>query len=150
MNNEEITTTENQLPQFLKIVCILSFIGCGLGIFSNVFGLLALKTTHAFNLALMEAASKSGEMLDPETMLFNSKVTIISGIISSIGCLVGAILMWKLKKIGFYIYTVFQICSILFPILFPMMPSTLLMTFLGLLIPVAFIVMYAINLKHMK
>jgi hypothetical protein len=121
-----------------------------LGIFSNVFGLLALKTTHAFNVALMEAATKSGEMLDPETMLFNGKVTIISGIISSIGCLVGAILMWKLKKIGFYIYTFFQTCSMIFPILFPMLPGTLFMTFLGLSIPLAFIVMYALNLKHFK
>ena len=150
MNNEENIIIENKLPQFLKVLCILTFIGGGLGIFSNVFGLLALKTTHSFNVALMEAAAKSGEMLDPETMLYNSKVTIISGIISSIGCLIGAILMWKLKKTGFYIYTFFQICSIIFPILFPIIPGTTLMTILGLLFPLAFIVLYAINLKHMK
>lgn len=152
MNTEENLNlnTENKLPAFLKVICILTFIGSGLAIFSNVFALFALKTTHAFNVAIMEAAAKSGEMLDPETMFFNSKVTIISGIISSIGCLVGAILMWKLKKVGYYVYLISQICSIVFPFVFPIIPGTSLMTILSLIFPIGFIVMYSVNLKHLS
>lgn len=150
MNFEENTIKENQLPQFLKVLCILTFIGTGLGILFNIFGFLALNMTHAFNVAMMEAAAKSGEVLDPETLLFNTKVTLLTGIFTSIGCLIGAIFMWKLHKIGFTIYTISQACYIVFPILFPMTAELSLSTFLWPLIPVAFVIMYAINLKHMK
>ena len=43
MNFEENTIKENQLPQFLKVLCILTFIGTGLGILFNIFGFLNLQ-----------------------------------------------------------------------------------------------------------
>ena len=58
--------------------------------------------------------------------------------------------MWKLKKTGFYIYTVGQLAYVIVP--FVMIGGGLagLMGIVGAIFPVIFIILYALNLKHMS
>ena len=59
--------------------------------------------------------------------------------------LFGVIKMWKLQKQGFYIYTGTAVAGIILPLIFGIAFSTF-----GTIISVAFIAMYAANLKHMN
>jgi hypothetical protein len=114
------------VPKFLKVLCILSFIMCGLYILSHIF--------------------KSIYSVVPSLIGENLIITLIS--------LTGVILMWRLKKIGYFIYilskTFIYIIFIniiskhgsghgfVYVILIPLIPFD-----------IAFMVMYATQLKHM-
>jgi len=87
------------------------------------------------------------EMSTPE----NLRKSAIADFITSLLCLAGAVLMWKLRKTGFYIYTLGTILSIIIPFyLFGSNPvsniSAGLVGFIGIL----FVIFYAMNLKSMK
>jgi len=73
--------------------------------------------------------------------------TLLSLIIGA----VGIIFMYQLKKIGFHLYVVYSILPILWLYLF--LPGDKIPNFLvfgSLFISLLFIILYAINLKHMK
>jgi len=62
------------------------------------------------------------------------------------GSLFGAIMMWKLKKTGFYLYVAANIIAAILPMVW--LGSAF--AIMGFIWPVIFIVLYAINLKHLK
>jgi hypothetical protein len=117
--------TNSTRPTFLTVLCILSFIGCGLA----VLGSFATIT----------------------------KLTGILGLVAALVCLYGVIQMWKLKKMGFWIYLVGEIAPIIITAvtvgvagLFTFAGGfTAIMIGLGSIFTIAFIIMYALNLKHM-
>jgi hypothetical protein len=85
------------------------------------------------------------------------KISYVLNLVGSLLCLAGALFMWKLKKIGFYIYIVGQVLPIIGS--FMTMNSIKLGAFagfgiiasiIGMMFPIAFIIMYGLNLKHMK
>ncbi len=140
-NNQNGSHESKKRPELLSVLCILTFIGSGLAAFSNLI-------ISLYYDSLIEIA-QSEELTFPGVDLFLSlKVDffIISFIFYSVS-LFGAIQMWKLKKIGFHIYTVAQIILLIIPSIFS--PS-FEFPFLGLLITVLFIVLYAKNLKYMS
>jgi len=118
-----MTTTTR--PTFLTVLCILSYIGCGLAI----LGVISTITT----------------------------LLGILNLVAALVCLLGVIQMWKLKKMGFYIYLVGEIAplaisfaTIGFAGMFNLAGGIMAMAVaLGFFFSLAFIIMYAINLKHM-
>jgi len=157
--SETLDTVEivnaNERPVFLKVLCILTFIGAGLGI---IFGLWGVFTVQA-SIASLEMMSGFGGALSDE---LNAQIAVlkqwglIAQVLSLVGailCLLGALQMWKLKKVGFYIYVVGQILPLVAT--FGLMGGVGMGMFasfaiLGAIFPIAFIVMYALNLKHLK
>ncbi len=130
---ENVTTANaNQRPTFLTVLCILTFIGSGLGILGSLFLVLGMG-------AILGALGSLGGAATGGTAY------AVIGLILSIASLVGAIQMWKLKKTGFYIYTAANVIGILLPVFFGLGFSAI-----GAIIPVLFIVLYGLNLKHMK
>ena len=137
-----------QRPTFLTILCILTWIACGIGIITGAIGLIG--------------AAAITKLLGSNVYMINSVV----GILCTIACLVGSIQMWKMKKQGFYIYAAGEII--------PVISGFILMAdvaeqlekldgglsgisaimagggILGAIFPVAFVVMYYLNLKHMN
>jgi len=115
-------------PVFLKVLCILTFVGSGLGL---LFSLLAVVGMGA----LMSSLSQYG--LGGEAT--DGTMYLLVGLLVSAASVFGAIQMLKLKKMGFYIYAVAQVIG-------------LVMGFgiISLIITGGFIAMYAINLKHMS
>ncbi len=149
-------------PVFLLVLCILTFCGSGISLFSNVYSYLtANKAAADMERAkrMMEngkdAGSKKmaeffGTMADSMTA---EKIQYMAGagLLAAVLCLIGAFLMLKLRKTGFIFYVAGTIVGVALP--FIIMGSNLFSTVsvvIGGLIGVAFCIMYAVNLKEMN
>ena len=162
---EQTNTTEAAVPatrpQFLTVLCILSYIGSGLwallslvGIFASgtIMGMLGMGAASAME--QMDTTGLSQEQIDAMQsmqtagggfMAMLSSYLIIIFIVSLVLAglsLFGVIKMWKLKKSGFWMYAIVNgIIAIL---------GLIGGGLVGGLIGIAFIVMYGLNLKHMS
>ena len=68
---------------------------------------------------------------------------VVVGILSTIVGLIGVIKMWKLQKMGFYLYTAASIVGVIMGAIYELSVASIV-------ISLAFIVMYGLNLKHME
>ncbi len=124
---------ENKRPVFLTVLCILTFIGSGLGLLSSLLMIAGVG-------ALSSYLGSFGGIAAGGTAYFG-----VSALLAA-GSLFGAIMMWKLKKTGFYLYVAANIIAAILPMVW--LGSAF--AILGFIWPVIFIVLYAINLKHLK
>lgn len=169
--SETTATGAPQRPTFLTVLCILSFIGCGLGIFGGITGYFTNKALAGTGDALsseisssMDEALANENMSDAERQMANAlgdalggsmdfgamaNSSLVQGLMAIV-CLIGVYMMWKLKKTGFYIYTVAQIATVAAPFVLVGGLAGGLMATLGAIFPVIFIILYALNLKHMS
>ena len=129
---EETTQSAGKRPGLLTVLCILTFIGSGLG---TLFMLLATVGMGA----LMESIPGLGAAMGGGTAYF-----AISTVLAA-ASLYGAIQMWKLKKLGFFIYAGAGVVGIILPLAFGLPFSAM-----GAVFPVLFIVLYYLNVKHMS
>jgi FtsH-binding integral membrane protein len=67
-------------------------------------------------------------------------------LVLALASLYGAIMMWKLKKMGFYLYSGANVIALFIPMI---MASGKFPIF-GLIITALFIFLYGLNLKHLK
>jgi hypothetical protein len=165
----EFETEPEQRPSFLTWLCILTFIGSGWALISCIWTYYyAPKTEFVFsenmkkdsisqkdtvslhrNHSPLEGKVKASfsKILDVE----NIRKVSIGGFIAALLTLTGAILMWKLRRNGFYIY----VLGVIFGILVPFyvfgndliaVGATSFANFFGLV----FIALYALNLKSMR
>lgn len=101
---------ENKRPSGLNTLAILSFIMCGIWILVNLFSLISgLTTSPEESLAKLERvdpqmAEKMKDLYTPE-MMNNNLIGAAGGLILTFVSLYGVMMMYKLKKTGFYIYT---------------------------------------------
>lgn len=146
MENENIMN-ENAAPKrpiILTIVCILSFISAGLGCLSAII-------TPLFSDIMIDFLKSAPGYY--ETAM-NEAITILQAgwgfyLISftlGLGSLTGAILMWKLKKMGFHFYALSNIGLLLAP----MLMFGMAISWAGIFLTASFILLYATNLKFMK
>lgn len=158
-------TDQKQRPTFLTVICILSFIGLGFSILGAIINLAMAPMMQevsgiaqsGMDEAMNEISTDAPAALPFIQKLFGSsmammehltEISIINLICSAIA-LFGVIKMWQLKKVGFYLYTGGKIIIILTPIV---LVGGLIgsMSLIGAVFPIAFIVMYAVNLKAME
>jgi hypothetical protein len=144
-----------KLPQFLKVLCILTFIAVGLGLVSGLYSLVkAPYALEEYN-TMMEM---SGGNLPTEGFLgslmemghqnaLNALPLALSAIGANLFCLFGALMMWKMRKVGFYAYVCGQVLGIAIPSILMGVSGWMM---IGAIFPIAFIIMYAVNLKHMS
>jgi hypothetical protein len=115
---------------FLKILCVITFIGSGLGFISyGVIGLI--RDFFSSNLSLIPDETNReliGMLLSAGRMFF-----FLNAILYAVS-LAGAILLWRLKKIGFHLYTASQLLLLILPLAyikgFPMPGASIFMTIL--------------------
>ncbi|MBA7695685.1 hypothetical protein ES703_104318 [subsurface metagenome] len=164
MENE---ASKNTRPTFLTVVCIISFIGLGMSVISNLVN-MAFGTFSSAIYPLVqsgfEEALSNVEATDPAAsvlveQIFNSilklfeVMPLLAGIslICALIALTGVILMWKLKKTGFYLYTVAKVILIFVPmILIGVNIISTIAAISGFFVAAIFITLYALNLKAMK
>jgi hypothetical protein len=96
---------------------------------------------------LVESMDKSFHLPGMEMILEGRPLFFAVSAIVNIGCIAGAILMWKLMKAGFHLYTIFQILLILAPMYFFHLPGP---SFLDMILSAVFIILYSTNLKYMS
>jgi len=130
---ENTQVQENKRPTFLTVLCILTFIGSGLGTLTYLLMTVGMGSLMSY------LGSLGGGVLGGGTTYF------AIGTVLAAASLYGAIMMWKLKKMGFYIYTGANVIAIILPLFFGMSFSAI-----GAVIPVVFIVLYGLNLKELS
>jgi len=128
--NTQFGQTEvKKRPGFLTALCILTYIGSGL---SLLFGIL-------FIVAAAYIASLLSGIPGMESMGGDNTMMVIVGVLLSAASIVGAAMMWKLKKMGFYIYAAAQVIALVIGF-----------SVMGLIFTALFIVLYYLNFKHME
>src|SRR6516225_683153 len=93
--------TLNKRPTFLKVLCILSFVGCGIMILFDLFAITFSLIADSENI---DTADRNNPMNQILFFIANSGNEHLKSLIVEMASLAGVLLMWKLKKIGFIIY----------------------------------------------
>ena len=146
LDSEDINNGER--PQFLTVLCILTFIWSGLSVLGGVMGLVGISALSSF-------ATVGGSI-----------IWSLLGLIAAGLCLFGAVQMWGLKKQGLMLYFVGSVLAIIITILntislqsqladiggdeaFNSVASTVgySAVVIGVIITIAFMVMYNMNKK---
>ena len=132
--------TTNKRPGLVTVLCILSFIGSGLGVLFSLLGLIGVGALAS----VLEKVPGVGEALAGSGAGAGIGYVALNLVLNA-GTLFGAIMMWKMKKMGFWIYA----GSYLLQFILPMILFSGRFSIFGLIIMAAFIVLYGINMKKM-
>ncbi|MEW6468283.1 MAG: hypothetical protein AB1458_05125 [Bacteroidota bacterium] len=146
-------------PAFLITLCVLSFVGVGLWFIFGIYQLWAARMS----------ASLAGIMTEVNTAIntpewdaamrwvrYGETLAIVKLVCTAL-VLLGAILMWNLRKAGFFIYVAAQLTPIV--LYFVLIGGLGLdgfwgfwgwMSYLSDFISIAFIIMYGMNYRYMK
>ena len=158
-------------PTFLTVLCILTFLGSGWGIVDSVIDYFSAETAgDAIEMVEETMDDAMDEIDDNDDMSEKQKdfiTNMMGGIIESLtpenirkssivnflSCLLtlfGAILMWQLKRNGYFLYIAgIAVMVIGMAVIFKGiigLAAAGATAFIGVL----FIVLYGVNLKHMK
>ncbi len=165
----EINTTQDflsqagekpKLPGYLNVLTILTFIGCGVFALFTPASFWLIK----FYMKMMDDPAARERMTDKqltdaemqrprmELMLANKWLLILISLAGIALCLYGALQMRKLKKEGFYVYTLGQVLPFICGGLIVGFANQFngVLSYIVAAVPVAFIIMYATHLKYMK
>lgn len=129
-----------KLPQMLNVLTILTYIGCGLGVLFILFAFLGVGF-------LSSLAPKSSEGSAIASTVTNyATLSLVASLVGIALCFFGAMKMRNLLKVGFFIYVAGQLIPIIFTF------ATVGVTFgiTAVVIPLVFIVLYAMQLKFLK
>ena len=142
-NSPILPENKPRRPSLLTVLCILTFIGSGMNLFSS----LVIANFHDVFVEIAQEFAKKFSIPGIDLLLEMSPLYfIVSGIFYA-GSVTGAVFMMLLKKTGFHLYAISQILLVLTPMYFmhlssPGIPELL---FTGL-----FIFLYSMNLKFMS
>lgn len=162
----EFAPAGKERPTLLTILCILSFIFGAFGLYSGISTAFTDQPKQDLEEAKVEMEKQMAEVQGPgaemaqkmmdqalamaEKQVENATPLGISGLLLSAISLLGVWMMWNLRKMGFWLYVLASVASLIMPIVFL---GGGLMTFLSVgfmgVIAIIFIVLYAVNLKHM-
>ncbi len=138
--DQNIIESKPQRPQLLSILCILTFIGSGLGI----AGFLMVTLNYE---ATMEALKVLyADMPEAQFLLEAPREFFLISMLLSAFSLVGALLMWQLRKTGFHFYTSAQIINLALPLIYFGGESN---PIFNIIFTALFVYLYARNLRFM-
>ena len=144
-------TTEDNKRQFytgkrpptLTLLCILSFSGGGGTALSSLFVVMAY---NIIPLALKQMPVPEAESMLELVQSAGKNFFVVTGLLNLLS-LAGAILMWKLRKTGFHLYTIAQLLLLAAPLL---MIAGYQIPFTTFLLTGTFILGYGLNLRFMR
>ncbi|MDX2046963.1 MAG: hypothetical protein SFU87_09255 [Chitinophagaceae bacterium] len=168
MQNSTIPAPKPVRPTFLTVLCILTFIGSAWGIIGGISNYMNASVAseiagEAIDAAKEEIKAESDEpgskvaekmlsgvssILDPAKLRKNALFSIGASVLT----LLGGLLMFQLKKTGFWVYLLGTFVGIIAPIVVYGANNLLslgMSTFIGFF-GILFVIMYAVNLKHMR
>jgi hypothetical protein len=156
------STTNGVRNTFLTVICILTFIGSGWDIIKSIRGYATADTVAAVAGDAVKNAETQMDQQNTPSFLKNLMSSVSEGLsadniretsilqlIGNLFTLLGAILMWNLRKIGFYLYILGILVLIAMPLVLGKLIGIISGAFIGF-IGVIFIVMYGVNLKYMN
>jgi hypothetical protein len=157
-SEEPIVEDKMKRPVFLTVLCILSFIGIVFVIITSLINVFTPSDSQKMLEKMGPMANSILASMDYDKYFYYTEINNYVSLIAAFICLMGVLMMWKLKRAGYFIYALGEITPpvivfILFsdffsnPLLsFAFMVSSVLMS----LVAVAFLIMYSVNLKHMS
>lgn len=181
MNQEIMLDEVQEVPQegrpvFLTVLCILTWVWSGLfdviggavgylfkGVFSQDYEQKKeirdkmMEKSFERSSNGNEAAEKiTREMVgnimeSTDQMVEHGQTLSLIALIGGVICIVGALLMFNLKKAGFFIYTIGILGYVIAPLV--VLQGNIIAGVSGLIygvIGIVFIILYGVNLKHMK
>lgn len=145
---------KKKLPDMLNVLTILTFIGCGFGVFGLVTNFFqdCDKVLNQLD-DMPEMGGFLGKFMDmsrDSVVVFceHKMLILLTTALGLILCVVGAIQMRQLKKQGFVLYTIGELLPPVVMIILTISASAV-MALTGLIIPIIFIALYAVNRKHL-
>jgi len=162
----ETNNSSKARPTFLTVVCIISYVLLGWSILNGLTGAIFGRMTSAVEPVVKKIIERDVDLGDVplgirslvedsfdvayKAMEHATTISLLNLLLSVIA-LFGVILMWQLKKTGFYLYTGSKIFILLVPIIFL---GFNFITFIAIstsgLFALVFIILFAVNLKHMR
>lgn len=134
-------------PVFLTVLCILSFVAAGLAILAYVAAITAMGLVSAASSTLEGMEGMEGvTAMSTGPSAGMTWAYIIVGFITVIISLFGVIKMWKLQKSGFMLYVGATVVSLIMTIVYTGFAASIM----GIVFSALFIVLYGLNLKHLK
>lgn len=158
-NNEVLNFAEKKpLPTALNVLTILTFIGCAFALVVSLF----MKQIMKFGLDAMQKMAESGDATSKQIDQYQKTkaayellnqhyaVNMIVGIVGIALCFIGALWMRKLKKDGYWLYVAGQVLPIATGFILVGTGGMVDWTsYIGLLIPAIFILLYTLQRKHL-
>ena len=163
------TTTINgaaKRPTLLTVICILSFIMGAIGLWSSYMTAFTdkpqrdLEKLHVQNQEMIDQMGDASPMITQtmesgiamqENVVAHAKPMGYGGLVISLVSVVGVWLMWNLKKNGFWLYLLSAIGGLVIDFMY--MTGGLMANIgigFGILITAVFVILYGVNLKHMR
>lgn len=118
-------------PVFLKVLCVLTFIGSGSVLLASMLTILFSGVMEGIIIGMGLGVE---DYYAGQSLMFSSFITLVL----SAASLYGAIRMWRLQRFGFWVYVMAQFVAIF-----------LMFSVLGVLVNAAFVLMYYKNYKYM-
>lgn len=142
----DTSATGGKRPAFLTVICILSFVGIGFAVLGYIgaFALLGMAESAMSSMEGMAEEMGATVTTGPSTGVIWAYIVV--GFLTAIVSLIGVLQMWKLKKMGFTLYAGATVVGMIMGIVYAGVAASIV----GIIISIGFIVMYGLNLKHMK
>lgn len=156
----DVRSSKNELPMFLNVLTILTFIGSGFGVNVSIYNFATIEQQIEQQKEDIQMLEKlvamdnnpfmGADMLESMKVMYEN-IYLIQGtaLLVAIGCLIGAFMMRKLQKNGFYIYTAACVIGVAVPLAVIGFGMMGMMIVLGSVFSIAFIIMYGVNYKYM-
>lgn len=159
---EQTTTTAVEpakRPTFITVLCILSFVGIAVSLIGGImnyftysalastgdmFGGLKTDAGEDLNKAMDAMAGALG--MDYGKMAMSALIQALL----NIPILIGVLMMWKQRKMGFWIYSIFEVGQAVLPLIMGLGLVGGMMATVGLIFSIVFVILYGVNLKHMS
>ena len=138
---KQIPVQKPKRPQLLSILCILTFVGSGV----SALGYLMVSVDFETSIRVLEVLYAN--MPEVSYILQAPRDFFVVSFFLSALSVLGAILMWNLRKIGFHIYTLAQLINLVVPLLYFGGDNNPL---LSIVITALFVYLYARNLPQMR
>lgn len=154
-------------PQFLTVLCILTWTMCGIMLIVSIIGLVATPSADAQKEQIEQIRQFNPEAAEQmEAAMGNQGSQMLSTVLGLLAIGLsgfGAYWMWNLKKNGFYLYIVGELLPYISMIAGGAAAMSALSAFGGaaqtagvimmalmVIVDIVFIVLYGLNLKHMN
>lgn len=148
-------------PQFLTILCILTFLSCALGLYNSIMTIATADTAASITQEVLSEASDKIQEKDSAGFVDkilgsvskgltadNLRRLGISQLVYNLFTLIGAILMFRLRKMGFYAYVSGVALGFILPII--LVGGIIgVGSSAGVFFSVVFAILYGLNLKYM-